>query len=316
MAVLTRNFDFIGTGRKLCVVSAIAVVISLGSLAINSLQLGLDFTSGTLVEVGYSESVEVAEVSAVLSEAGYESAQVVAFGSDQEILIRMPVDDTVSEAEMASQLVVLGDSIMAALRDSTSAEVELRRLEFVGPRVGAELAESGGMGILVSLIMVMLYVAARFQFKFAVAAVVALIHDVIITVGVFSVFRLEFDLTVLAAVLAVIGYSVNDKIVVFDRVRENFRIMRKLSPADLINASLNQTLSRTTITSGTTLLVVVAMLVAGGDSIQGFATALCLGITIGTYSSIYVGSTVLLMLGVTKEDLMVPPKEGATDSMP
>ena len=316
MAVLTRNFDFIGTGRKLCVVSAIAVVISLGSLAINSLQLGLDFTSGTLVEVGYSESVEVAEVSAVLSEAGYESAQVVAFGSDQEILIRMPVDDTVSEAEMASQLVVLGDSIMAALRDSTSAEVELRRLEFVGPRVGAELAESGGMGILVSLIMVMLYVAARFQFKFAVAAVVALIHDVIITVGVFSVFRLEFDLTVLAAVLAVIGYSVNDKIVVFDRVRENFRIMRKLSPADLINASLNQTLTRTTITSGTTLLVVIAMLVAGGDSIQGFATALCLGITIGTYSSIYVGSTVLLMLGVTKEDLMVPPKEGATDSMP
>ena len=316
MAVLTINFDFIGTGRKLCVVSAIAVVISLGSLAINSLQLGLDFTSGTLVEVGYSESVEVAEVSAVLSEAGYESAQVVAFGSDQEILIRMPVDDTVSEAEMASQLVVLGDSIMAALRDSTSAEVELRRLEFVGPRVGAELAESGGMGILVSLIMVMLYVAARFQFKFAVAAVVALIHDVIITVGVFSVFRLEFDLTVLAAVLAVIGYSVNDKIVVFDRVRENFRIMRKLSPADLINASLNQTLSRTTITSFTTLLVVIAMLVAGGDSIQGFATALCLGITIGTYSSIYVGSTVLLMLGVTKEDLMVPPKEGATDSMP
>ena len=316
MAVLTRNFDFIGTGRKLCVVSAIAVVISLGSLAINSLQLGLDFTSGTLVEVGYSESVEVAEVSAVLSEAGYESAQVVAFGSDQEILIRMPVDDTVSEAEMASQLVVLGDSIMAALRDSTSAEVELRRLEFVGPRVGAELAESGGMGILVSLIMVMFYVAVRFQFKFAVAAVVALIHDVIITVGVFSVFRLEFDLTVLAAVLAVIGYSVNDKIVVFDRVRENFRIMRKLSPADLINASLNQTLSRTTVTSGTTLLVVIAMLVAGGDSIQGFATALCLGITIGTYSSIYVGSTVLLMLGVTKEDLMVPPKEGATDSMP
>ena len=316
MAVLTRNFDFIGTGRKLCVVSAIAVVISLGSLAINSLQFGLDFSSGTLVEVGYSESVEVAEVSAVLSEAGYESAQVVAFGSDQEILIRMPVDDTVSEAEMASQLVVLGDSMMAALRDSTSAEVELRRLEFVGPRVGAELAESGGMGILVSLIMVMLYVAARFQFKFAVAAVVALIHDVIITVGVFSVFRLEFDLTVLAAVLAVIGYTVNDKIVVFDRVRENFRIMRKLSPADLINASLNQTLSRTTITSGTTLLVVIAMLVAGGDSIQGFATALCLGITIGTYSSIYVGSTVLLMLGVTKEDLMVPPKEGAADSMP
>ena len=316
MAVLTRNFDFIGTGRKLCVVSAIAVVISLGSLAINSLQFGLDFTSGTLIEVGYSESVEVGAVSDALEAAGFDDAQVVAFGSDQEILIRMPVDDTLSEVEMAGQLETLGENIMAALQAVTAADVELRRLEFVGPRVGAELAESGGMGILVSLGMIMLYVAVRFQTKFAVAAVVALIHDVIITVGVFSVFRLEFDLTVLAAVLAVIGYSVNDKIVVFDRVRENFRIMRKLTPAELINASLNQTLSRTTITAGTTLLVVIAMLVAGGDSIQGFATALCLGITIGTYSSIYVGSIVLLMLGVTKEDLMVPPKEGATDSMP
>ncbi len=316
MAVLTRNFDFIGTGRKLCVVSAIAVVISLGSLAINSLQFGLDFTSGTLIEVGYSESVEVGAVSDALEAAGFDDAQVVAFGSDQEILIRMPVDDTLSEVEMAGQLETLGENIMAALQAVTAADVELRRLEFVGPRVGAELAESGGMGILVSLGMIMLYVAVRFQTKFAVAAVVALIHDVIITVGVFSVFRLEFDLTVLAAVLAVIGYSVNDKIVVFDRVRENFRIMRKLTPAELINASLNQTLSRTTITAGTTLLVVIAMLVAGGDSIQGFATALCLGITIGTYSSIYVGSIVLLMLGVTKEDLMVPPKEGAADSMP
>ncbi len=316
MAVLTKYFDFIGTGRKLCVVSAIAVVISLGSLAINSLQFGLDFTSGTLIEVGYSESVEVGAVSDALEAAGFEDAQVVAFGSDQEILIRMPVDDTLSEVEMAGQLETLGENIMAALQAGRTVDVELRRLEFVGPRVGAELAESGGMGILVSLGMIMLYVAVRFQTKFAVAAVIALIHDVIITVGVFSVFRLEFDLTVLAAVLAVIGYSVNDKIVVFDRVRENFRIMRKLTPAELINASLNQTLSRTTITAGTTLLVVVAMLVAGGDSIQGFATALCLGITIGTYSSIYVGSTVLLMLGVTKEDLMVPPKEGAADSMP
>ena len=316
MAITLRQFDFISTGRKLSVVSAILVVISLGSLLFNSLEFGLDFTSGTLVEVGYSESVEVADVSAALEGAGFESAQVVAFGSDQDILIRMPVDETVSEVEMASQLEVLGENVMTALQAASTADVELRRLEFVGPRVGEELAESGGMGILVSLGMIMLYVAARFQSKFAIAAVVALIHDVILTVGVFSVFRLEFDLTVLAAVLAVIGYSVNDKIVVFDRVRENFRIMRKGTPADLINASLNQTLSRTTITAGTTLLVVIAMLVAGGDSIQGFATALCLGISIGTYSSIYIGTTVLLMLGVTKEDLIVPPKEGAADSMP
>ena len=316
MAITLRQFDFIGTGRKLSVVSAVLVVISLGSLLFNSLEFGLDFTSGTLVEVGYSESVEVASVSAALEEAGFENAQVVAFGSDQEILIRMPVDETVSEVELASQLEVLGENVMTALQAASTADVELRRLEFVGPRVGEELAESGGMGILVSLGMIMLYVAVRFQTKFAIASVVALIHDVILTVGVFSVFRLEFDLTVLAAVLAVIGYSVNDKIVVFDRVRENFRIMRKGTPADLINASLNQTLSRTTITAGTTLLVVIAMLIAGGDSIRGFATALCLGISIGTYSSIYIGTTVLLMLKVTKEDLIVPPKEGAADSMP
>lgn len=316
MAMMLRQFDFISTGRKLSVVSAILVVISLGSLLFNSLEFGLDFTSGTLVEVGYSESVEVASVSAALEEAGFESALVVAFGSDQEILIRMPVDETVSEVEMANQLGALGENVMTALQAASTADVELRRLEFVGPRVGEELAESGGMGILVSLGMIMLYVAVRFQIKFAIATVVALIHDVILTVGIFSIFRLEFDLTVLAAVLAVIGYSVNDKIVVFDRVRENFRIMRKGTPAELINASLNQTLSRTTITSGTTLLVVIAMLVVGGDSIRGFATALFLGISIGTYSSIYIGTTVALMLKVSKEDLITPPKEGAADSMP
>ncbi|MES3007610.1 MAG: protein translocase subunit SecF [Pseudomonadota bacterium] len=316
MAITLRQFDFISTGRKLSVVSAVLVVISLGSLLFNSLEFGLDFTSGTLVEVGYSESVEVASVSAALEAAGFESAQVVAFGSDQEILIRMPVDESVSEVEMANQLEALGENVMTALQAASSSDVELRRLEFVGPRVGEELAESGGMGILVSLGMIMLYVAVRFQIKFAIASVVALMHDVILTVGVFSIFRLEFDLTVLAAVLAVIGYSVNDKIVVFDRVRENFRIMRKGTPSELINASLNQTLSRTTITAGTTLLVVIAMLVAGGDSIQGFATALCLGISIGTYSSIYIGTTVALMLKVSKEDLITPPKEGAADSMP
>ena len=316
MAMLERSFDFIGTGRKLSIVSAIAVLISLGSLLFNSLELGLDFTSGSLVEVGYSESVDVAEVGSLLSAAGYEEALVVAFGSDQEVLIRMPVDESLSEVEMAGQLVVLGESLLATLQAGTTAEVEIRRLEFVGPRVGEELAESGGMGVLVSLGMVMLYVGARFQSKFAIAAVVGLMHDVILVMGIFSVFRIQFDLTVLAAVLAIIGYSVNDKIVVFDRVRENFRVMRKGTPAELINISLNQTLSRTTITSGTTLLVVLAMLFVGGDSIYGFALALTWGIIIGTYSSIYVGSTMLLLLKVTKEDLMVQAKEGDADSRP
>ncbi len=316
MAVLEKSFDFIGTGRKLSIVSAIAVLISLGSLLFNSLELGLDFTSGSLVEVGYSESVDVAEVGSLLSAAGYEEALVVAFGSDQEVLIRMPVDESLSEVEMAGQLVVLGESLLATLQAGTTAEVEIRRLEFVGPRVGEELAESGGMGVLVSLGMVMLYVGARFQSKFAIAAVVGLMHDVILVMGIFSVFRIQFDLTVLAAVLAIIGYSVNDKIVVFDRVRENFRVLRKGTPAELINISLNQTLSRTTITSGTTLLVVLAMLFVGGDSIYGFALALTWGIIIGTYSSIYVGSTILLLLKVTKEDLMVQAKEGEADSRP
>jgi len=316
MAMLERSFDFVGTGRKLSIVSAIAVLISLGSLLFNSLEFGLDFTSGSLVEVGYSESVDVAEVGSLLSAAGYEEALVVAFGSDQEVLIRMPVDESLSEVEMAGQLVVLGESLLATLQAGTTAEVEIRRLEFVGPRVGEELAESGGMGVLVSLGMVMLYVGARFQSKFAIAAVVGLMHDVIIVMGIFSVFRIQFDLTVLAAVLAIIGYSVNDKIVVFDRVRENFRVLRKGTPAELINISLNQTLSRTTITSGTTLLVVLAMLFVGGDSIYGFALALTWGIIIGTYSSIYVGSTILLLLKVTKEDLMVQAKEGEADSRP
>lgn len=316
MALVERSFDFVGTGRKLTYASAVAVLISIGSLIFNSLEFGLDFTSGSLVEVGYSEPVDVSDVSVRLTAAGYEEAQVVAFGSDQDILIRMPVDESLSEVEMASQLVVLGENLLSTLQAGTTAEVEIRRMEFVGPRVGEELAESGGMGILVSLGMVMLYVGARFQTKFAIAAVVGLMHDVIITLGIFSLARLQFDLTVLAAVLAIIGYSVNDKIVVFDRVRENFRVLRKGTPAELINISLNQTLSRTTITSGTTLLVVLAMLLAGGDSIQGFAIALTLGIIIGTYSSIYVGSTLLLMMNVSKEDLMPPPKENEADSLP
>lgn len=316
MAVFSRQFDFMSKGKFFGIVSIVAIVISIGSLLTQSLEMGLDFTAGSLVEVSYSEPVLVSEVSAALQAAGYEDAQVVAFGSDQDILIRMPVDDSISETEMANQLVDMGDNILAVLESNTDAEVSISRLEFVGPRVGEELAESGGMGLLVALGMIMLYVAVRFQTKFALAAVLALMHDVIITMGIFSIFRLQFDLTVLAAVLAIIGYSINDTIVVFDRIRENFRVMRKGTPYELINLSLNQTLSRTIITAMTTLLVVFAMLFAGGETIKGFAIALAIGIIIGTYSSVYIASNLLLEMKVSKEDLMAPVKEGASDSMP
>lgn len=316
MAVFGRQFDFMSLGKPFGIASVAFVVISIGSLLINSLELGLDFTAGTLVEVGYSEPVAVSDVSARLEASGFEDAQVVAFGSDQDVLIRLPVDDTVSQEQMAANLVTLGDDILASLRAGQSAELTINRLEFVGPRVGEELAESGGMGLLVALGIVMIYVAIRFQTKFALAAVISLFHDVIVTLGIFSLMGLQFDLTVLAALLAIIGYSINDTIVVFDRIRENFRVMRKGTPREIINISLNQTLSRTIITAFTTQLVVVAMLVMGGESIQGFAIALTIGIVIGTYSSVYIASTLLLYFKVTKEDLMVPIKEGAPDSLP
>lgn len=316
MALLGREIDFMSVAKPLGIASIITIVIAIGSLFINSLQFGLDFTSGTLVEAGYSQPVAVIDVTEALRAAGYDEAQVVAFGSDQDVLIRLPIDDTVSDVELANQLVDLGDNILAILTSAAGgAEVSLNRLEFVGPRVGEELAESGGMGLLVALGIVMIYVAIRFQTKFAIAAVVALLHDVVFTLGIFSLFRLQFDLTVLAALLAIIGYSINDTIVVFDRIRENFRTMRKGTPYELINISLNQTMSRTIITGLTTQLVICAMLVLGGESIKGFAIALTLGVIVGTYSSVYIASSLLLYLKVTKEDLMVPVREGE-DSTP
>lgn len=316
MAIFGQQFDFLKLAKPFGIVSLTAIVISIGSLLINSLELGLDFTAGSLVEVGYSQPVAVGEVSERMRAAGYVDAQVVAFGSDQDVLIRLPIDDTVSEEQMAANLVSLGDDILTALDDGSGVELTLNRLEFVGPRVGEELAESGGMGLLVALGIVMIYVAIRFQSKFALAAVIALFHDVIITLGIFSLFGMPFDLTVLAALLAIIGYSINDTIVVFDRIRENFRIMRKGTPYEMINVSLNQTLSRTIITAMTTQLVVCSMLLLGGESIQGFAIALTLGIVIGTYSSVYIASSLLLYFNVSKEDLITPIKEGSQDSMP
>jgi preprotein translocase subunit SecF len=315
MAVL-REFDFMSKARLFGILSIATLVISVGSLFVRSLDLGLDFTSGSLVEVAYSQPVVVSDVSRALVTAGFVDAQVVAFGSDTDVLIRLPINEGLTDEQMASQLVDLGGNIVAALEADTEASVIVNRLEFVGPRVGEELAESGGMGLLVALGIVMIYVAIRFQSKFAIAAVAALFHDVLLTLGIFSLFQVQFDLTVLAAVLAIIGYSINDTIVVFDRIRENFRIMRTGTPKELINLSLNQTLSRTIITAFTTLLVVVAMLVMGGESIKGFAIALTIGIVVGTYSSVYIASSLLLKLNVTKEDLMAPVKEGAADDIP
>ena len=313
MPLIKKNMDFMKLRRVTAIGSIILVLISLGSLAINSLQFGLDFTSGTLVEVGYENSADVAGIRNTLAEAGYDQATVVPFGSDRVVLVRVPTPSDAEDRDAAS----IGDEIVNLLQAQSSTPVEVRSSEFVSPKVGEELAEKGGMGLLVALGIVMLYVAVRFQFKFSVGAVTALAHDVIITLGFFSLFKVTFDLTVLAALLAVIGYSLNDTIVVSDRIRENFRMLRVETPMEMINISLNQVFSRTLITSFTTLLVLFAMLIMGGEAIQGFAIALIIGVVVGTYSSIYVAANILLWMKVSREDLMVPVKDGTeVDSSP
>jgi len=283
------------------VLSTLLIFGSLFSLATNQLNWGLDFTGGTLIEVGYEQGADLSEIRATLQEAGFGDAVVQNFGSSQDVLIRLaPRDGLKSET--------MGDQVMAALQAKHS-DVEKRRIEFVGPNVGDELTEQGGLAMLVALICILIYVAMRFEYRFALGSVAALAHDVILTLGLFSVLQLEFDLTVLAAVLAVIGYSLNDTIVVSDRIRENFRKIRKAEPEEIINISLTQTLNRTIITSLTTILVLVALFYKGGALIHGFATALLFGVVIGTYSSVYIASAVGLALGISREDLMPPEVE-------
>lgn len=306
-----KQFDFMGIRKLAGIASAVLVVVSIISLAVNSLELGLDFTSGTSVRLEYSDTVVVPEVNQILADNGYEDAVVVSFGSDREIRIILPVDEDVAVGEQAAQAAVVGDTIAELLASNSASEVSLLGSDYVSSKVGSELAESGGIGMLVALGIIMVYISVRFQFKFAVGAVTALAHDLIITLGIFSVFSMEFNLNTLAALLAIIGYSLNDTIVVSDRIRENFRRMRKGSPIEMVNVSLNQTLSRTVITSLTTLLVLLSILFIGGESTQGFAIALIIGVVIGTYSSIYVASNVILYMNVTREDLMLPIKEGA-----
>jgi preprotein translocase subunit SecF len=309
--MLSKQYDFMGVRRAAAMGSLLLVLISLGSLATRGLDFGLDFTSGTSVRLNFSEAVAIADVNSALAEGGYGDAVVVSFGSDRDIRIILPVDESVAEADQASQAVRVGETITALLSATTSADITLEGSDYVSAKVGTELAEQGGLGMLVALCIIMVYIAVRFQFKFSVGAVVALAHDLIITLGFFSVFGMEFNLNTLAAMLAIIGYSLNDTIVVSDRIRENFRRLRSGSPSDMVNVSLNQTLGRTIITSLTTLLVLVSILLVGGESTQGFAIALIIGVVVGTYSSIYIASNVILMMNVTREDLMIPIKEGS-----
>jgi preprotein translocase subunit SecF len=301
-----KVINFMGQRKLAMLFSLLLLVVSIGSLATRQLNWGLDFTGGTLVEVHYSSSVNLNQIRSTLESRGFAGATVVSFGSDQDVMIRLPQGYTDKQGD--ELLEILQETYVAT---DPNGAVELRRSEFVGPQVGDELREQGGLAMLLALGLVTLYVAFRFQLKFALGSVAALAHDVIITLGFFSVTGMEFDLTVLAALMAVIGYSLNDTIVVFDRIRENFRKIRRAEPSEVLNISVTETLDRTLVTSGTTLLVVIALALFGGEMIFGFAITLIVGITIGTYSSIYVASALALMMGVTKDDLMIPVKEGA-----
>lgn len=297
------KIDFMGKRRIAAIVSGIALLVSAISLATQGLRMGIDFTGGTLLEVGYEQPVKLADIREILRATGYGNAQVQHFGTTHEVLIRLPLEEGVSSADVSAQ-------VMEKLNASGNAQGHNQRVEFVGPQVGDELTEDGGLAVLYSLFGILVYVSWRFEYKFSVGGVAALAHDVLITLGFFSVLHLEFDLTVLAAVLAVIGYSLNDTIVVYDRIRENFRRMRKGLPEDIMNVSLNQTLSRTLMTGFTTLLVLFALAALGGEAIHNFSLALIVGIVVGTYSSIYVASPIVLGLGVTQADLIPPEKEG------
>ncbi len=291
------TIDFVGKRTYAIIASAILIAVSVFSLSMNGLKLGIDFTGGTLLEVGYKQNVDLAEVRATLDKAQFKSANVQYFGSTKEILIRLE-PQSISSAKLSSKIIrLLGE------------DVDIRRVEFVGPKVGEELTNDGGLAMLYALIGILIYVAFRFEYRFALGSISALLHDVIITLGVFSLLQIEFDLTVLAAILAVIGYSLNDTIVVFDRIRENFLSTRHVDSDKIINDALNQTLSRTLMTSITTLLVLLALFFLGGEIIHSFAFALLIGVVIGTYSSIYVASSMILVLGIAKEDMLPSEKE-------
>jgi len=300
-----KIYNFMGLRKVAAIFSAVLLIASVASLSTKGLVLGLDFSGGTQIEVGYEQPADVAAIRQQLEGAGFEGPVVIQYGSETDVLIRLQ-----GKPEQG-----LSEKVYDVLEDGSEA-VELRRVDFVGPQIGEELREDGGLGMLMALAVVMLYVAIRFQLKFAIGAVLALAHDVVITLGFFSITALEFDLTVLAAILAVVGYSLNDTIVVSDRIRENFRKIRKATAVEVINESLSQTLWRTINTSVTTMLVLLALYFIGGELIHNFAVALMVGVGIGTYSSIYVAATVMLALKVDREDLLEPVEGELVDDLP
>lgn len=303
MDIIKHNLaiDFMGKRRIAAAVSVLLVVIAIGSIVTRGFNFGIDFTGGTLIEVGYPQPVDLSDIRPLLENSGYADARVQHFGTARDVLIRIALREGKGSAK-------LSEDVLAALRQQ-DPDVSMRRVEFVGPQVGEELTEQGGLAMIYALIGILIYIMVRFHMRFAPGAILALIHDVLIIMGIFSLWQLDFDLTVLAALLAVIGYSLNDTIVVFDRIRENFRKMRKCTSIEIFNTSLNQTLSRTLMTSLTTLVVVISLFVFGGKVIHSFALALMLGVVVGTYSSIYVASAVTLVLGVSKADLMQSRKD-------
>ena len=302
---MKRVINFMGIRHAAFAVTVLLTLVSLGSLAVKGLNFGLDFTGGALIELNYEQPADLAKVRGQLAEAGYGDALVQHFGATTDVVVRLQGDDP-----------QLGNRLAADLDKVSAEQFSVKRVEFVGPVVGEELRDQGGLGMLLALGGILIYVAFRFQWKFGFGAIVSLIHDVIVTLGVFSFFQIPFDLTVLAAVLALIGYSLNDTIVVFDRIRENFRVLRKADLIENINISTTQTLLRTLATSISTLLAVVALMVFGGENLWGFSLALFIGVTAGTYSSVYIASILLIWLKLTREDLIPPVEAEEVDDRP
>jgi preprotein translocase subunit SecF len=300
----TTNINFIGNRNIAMIFSGVLMIISIGSLATRGLQMGIDFTGGTLIEIGYQKAADLTVLRNTLDEAGFSDATVQNFGTSKDVLIRLKLHEGVSSADLSSK-------VLEAINKTTAEPASIRRVEFVGPQVGDDLAEDGFLALLYSTICILIYIAWRFEWKFSVGAILATIHDVVVTLGLFSILGLEFDLTVLAAVLALIGYSLNDTIVVYDRIRENFRLMRNKSTEEIMNISVNVTLSRTIMTSLTVILVLVSLFFLGGEIIHNFSIVLLFGVFFGTYSSIFIASPMALLLGISPEDLMIPVKEGA-----
>jgi len=308
--VKTTNINFIGNRNIALIFSAVLTIISIGAIAVKGFQMGIDFTGGTLIEVGYQKAADLTVLRNTLDEAGFSDATVQNFGTAKDVLIRLKLHEGVSSADLSAK-------VLEAINKNTAEPASLRRVEFVGPQVGDDLAEDGFLAMLYSTIGILIYIAWRFEWKFSTGAIIATLHDVIVTMGFFSLLGLEFDLTVLAAVLALIGYSLNDTIVVYDRIRENFRLLRNKSTEDIMNISVNETLSRTIMTSVTVLLVLVSLFFLGGEVLRNFSIVLLFGVFFGTYSSIFIASPAALLLGISAADLMIPVKEGAElDSRP